>query len=95
MTDEPAQRWLRTYATLALQVNRQVVGTSRGTVLICRGPQEWRAQVEADDPPPPARLAEDTERLLAEIPFDPPRATFLASQVGASPHRRPGAIAGR
>ncbi len=30
MTDEPAQRWLRTYATLALQVNRQVVGTSRG-----------------------------------------------------------------
>jgi hypothetical protein len=77
------QEWLRGYALLALRVNRQVAGGNGGTVLIYRGPQEWSAQVEREEPPPPGRLADDAEALLDEPPFEPGRARYLAAQVRA------------
>ncbi|RCV47918.1 hypothetical protein DEF23_25925 [Marinitenerispora sediminis] len=74
---------MRDYAMLALRVNRRVVGTDGGTVLIYRGPDEWRNAAEAEEPPAAGRLADDAERLLDELPFAPPRARYLAAQVRA------------
>ncbi|MBA9005752.1 hypothetical protein [Thermomonospora cellulosilytica] len=77
------QEWLHGYALLALRVNRQVAGDGGATVLIYRGPQEWNAQVDAEEPPPPGRLADDAETLLEDPPFDPGRARYLTAQVRA------------
>lgn len=74
-----AQAWLRAYAMLALRINRWVTKTAGGTVLIYQGPDEWSAEVEAEDPPLPGRLADDADRLLDDLPFD----AYLAGQVRA------------
>ncbi|MEU5978742.1 hypothetical protein [Streptomyces sp. NPDC047315] len=78
--------WLREYALLALRVNGRMGGSATGTVLIYRGPQEWRAQVEREGregPVPAGRLVEDADALLARLPFPPDRARYLAAQVRA------------
>ncbi|SEG84491.1 hypothetical protein SAMN04489712_11713 [Thermomonospora echinospora] len=77
------QEWLRGYALLALRVNRRLVGDEGATVLIYRGPQEWSAQVKAEEPAAPGRLADDAEALLDEPPFEPERARYLRAQVRA------------
>jgi hypothetical protein len=77
------QEWLRDYALLALRVNRHTTGSAMGTVLIYRGPEEWRALAEQEEPPPAGRLAEDADALLARVPFEPGRAEYLAAQVRA------------
>ncbi|WP_405638721.1 hypothetical protein [Streptomyces uncialis] len=77
------REWLRAYALLALRVDRRMAGSATGTVLIYRGPQEWRAQVEHEEPVPAGRLAEDADALLARLPFEPGRARYLAAQVRA------------
>jgi hypothetical protein len=78
------QEWLRDYALLALRVNERMTdGTAAGTVLIYRGPREWSAQVENEEPPPAGRLADDAEALLGEVPFEPARARYLTAQVRA------------
>jgi hypothetical protein len=69
--------WLSAYALLALRVDRQVDLVS----LDYFGPDEWRERVAAEPAPPPGRLVEDAEWLLAEIPFEPPRGTYLAAQA--------------
>ncbi len=78
-----AHGWLRAYAMLALRLNRQVTKTVEGTVLIYRGPAEWSEEVGRENPPPAARLVEDADRLLDELPFDPPRNAYLAAQLRA------------
>lgn len=79
-----APAWLRDYALLALRVNRQVMASSGGPVLIYWGPEEWSALAEAEEPPPPGRLVEDADRLLEDLPReDRARAAFLAAQVRA------------
>jgi hypothetical protein len=76
------QEWLRDYALLALRVNERMTdGTAAGTVLIYRGPREWSAQVENEEPPPAGRLADDAEALLGEVPFEPARARYLTAQA--------------
>ncbi|MER6142011.1 hypothetical protein ABT174_18525 [Streptomyces sparsogenes] len=75
--------WLRDYALLALRVDRQMAGSATGTLLIYRGPEEWRALVESEDPPSAGRLADDAEALLERVPFAPGRAEYLTAQVRA------------
>jgi hypothetical protein len=77
------QEWVRDYALLALRLDRQVTSTAGGTVLVYQGPREWSNQVEAEEPVPAGRLAEDADRLLGELPFESPRAGYLAAQVRA------------
>jgi hypothetical protein len=76
------QVWLHAYATLALRIDRHL-SAAGGTALIYDGPQEWRAEVAAEEPVQPARLAEECEALRQRIPVDGARATYLASQLTA------------
>lgn len=78
-----AQQWLRDYALLALRLNRRVTGSTGGTVLIYQGPRQWSAQAAAEEPVPAGQLAADADRLLDELPFEPPRSGYLAAQVRA------------
>lgn len=78
-----AHAWIRDYAKLALRVNRQAIRDAGGTLLIYRGPAEWSEETERETPPPPARLVEDADRLLAAVPFTPPRAAYLSAHVRA------------
>ncbi|MFH8616775.1 hypothetical protein ACH4E8_17070 [Streptomyces sp. NPDC017979] len=77
------REWLCAYALLALRVDRQTAGSATGTVLIYRGPEEWRAHVAQEAPPPAGLLVEDADALLERIPFPPDRARYLAAQVRA------------
>jgi hypothetical protein len=73
------QDWLRAYATLALRIDRHLGGGA----LIYDGPQEWQAAVGAEEPVPPARLAEESEALRQCIPVGGERGAFLAAQLTA------------
>ncbi|WP_026404884.1 hypothetical protein [Actinomadura rifamycini] len=76
--------WQHAYAALALRLDRLVRDTWSGTLLIYRGPAEWSAAVDREEPPPPARLADDADRLLDGLPFgDRARAGYLAAHVRA------------
>jgi len=77
------QEWLRGYAMLALRVNRQVAGDGGATMLVYRGPREWSEQAGREDPPPPARLADDADALLDAPPFEAGRVRYLTAQVRA------------
>ncbi|WP_223865289.1 hypothetical protein [Streptomyces sp. 5-10] len=77
------QEWVRDYALLALRLNRQVTKDSGGTVLVYQGPREWSRQAETEAPLPAGQLVEDADRLLEELPFEPPRSRYLAAQVTA------------
>ncbi|MFC7330936.1 hypothetical protein [Marinactinospora rubrisoli] len=77
------EEWVRDYALLALRLDRRVAGSGGATMLIYRGPDEWRAGVEAEEPPPAGRLTADADRLLDELPFEAARARYLAAQVRA------------
>ncbi|WP_031507889.1 hypothetical protein [Streptomyces megasporus] len=82
----PRQEWLREYALLALRVNRHMAGAATGTVLVYRGPRQWSERVEAEEPVPPGRLAEDAEALLDGLdggPLPPERVRYLTAQVRA------------
>ncbi|QYN40238.1 hypothetical protein K1T35_14315 [Pseudonocardia sp. DSM 110487] len=70
---------MRSYATLALRIDRHLDGTA----LIYDGPAEWRAAVAAEEPVPPATLADECEALRQDIPVDGERGTFLAAQLTA------------
>ncbi|WP_405800615.1 hypothetical protein [Streptomyces sp. NBC_01506] len=83
-TQHPSQQqWLRDFALLALRVNRRMEGSATGTVLIYRGPQEWRTETEREEPRPAGQLADDADELLASLPFSPERARYLTAQVRA------------
>ncbi|MFI6289049.1 hypothetical protein ACIBCM_30620 [Streptomyces sp. NPDC051018] len=82
MTVTPRE-WLRDYALLALRVNLRTVGSTTGTVLIYRGPREWRDRVAKEDPPPAGRLADDADALIGDMPFAPERSRYLTAQVKA------------
>lgn len=73
------QDWLHAYAVLALRIDRHLGGGA----LVYDGPQEWRAAVGAEEPVPPARLAEECDALLERIPVDGERRVFLAAQLTA------------
>ncbi|MCK1817754.1 hypothetical protein MTQ13_26345 [Streptomyces sp. XM4011] len=60
--------WVRAYALLALRIDRRLTGTATGTVLIYRGPQEWRQTVAAEEPRPAGQLVEDAEAVVAGAP---------------------------
>ncbi|MEO3925465.1 hypothetical protein ABGB07_16580 [Micromonosporaceae bacterium B7E4] len=77
------EMWLRAYAVLALRVNKLLTHSTGGTVLIYRGAAEWSAQVEEEEPRPPAELVEDCAHLLREMPFAETRAAHLSSQLRA------------
>ncbi|BAD57153.1 hypothetical protein [Nocardia farcinica] len=76
-------RWLRRYALLALRLDRITRAMTVLPVLDYRGPERWRAQVDAEEPAPAARLAEEADALLAELPFEAARAVPLTGQVRA------------
>ncbi|QKW39574.1 hypothetical protein HUT06_40705 [Actinomadura sp. NAK00032] len=72
--------WLRSYALLALRVARAADGpNSSGLALVYRGPAGWREAVAAEEPVPPARLAEDADALLDDLPSEPARAAHRAA----------------
>ncbi|MFI6515728.1 hypothetical protein ACIBF1_09235 [Spirillospora sp. NPDC050679] len=75
--------WLRDYALLALRVNRRMAGGATETLLIYRGPAEWRVRAETEEPPPAERLVEDADALLEHVPFTPERSRYLTAQVRA------------
>ncbi|TDC78556.1 hypothetical protein [Actinomadura sp. 7K507] len=78
------EEWLRSYARLALRVDRLAGGpNTSGLTLVYRGPDEWREEVEREEPVSPGRLVEDADRLLDDPPFEPARAAYLAGQVRA------------
>lgn len=70
--------WLHNYATLVLRVDRRARGVWS---LDYFGPEELRAEVEAEDPPPAGQLVADAERLLDTLPYEGARGDFLAAQV--------------
>jgi hypothetical protein len=74
--------WLRAYATLALRIDQHLTAAG-GTWLIYDGPDEWRAEVAAEKPVPPARLAAGCEALRRDIPVDGHRGASLAAQLTA------------
>jgi hypothetical protein len=74
--------WLRAYATLALRIDKHLAAPG-GTWLIYDGPDGWRAEVAAEEPVPPARLAADCEALRQDIAVDGHRGAFLAAQLTA------------
>lgn len=74
--------WQHSYATLALRIDRHLAAAG-GSALIYDGPPEWRAAVAAEEPVPPARLAEECEALRQRIPVDGGRGRFLAAQLTA------------
>ncbi|GAA0589234.1 hypothetical protein [Actinomadura livida] len=79
-----SEEWLRSFADLALRVDRQAGGpNTSGLTLIYRGPDEWREQVNQEAPRPPGRLVGDAERLLDDPPFERSRAAYLSGQVRA------------
>ncbi|MFE4613146.1 hypothetical protein ACFRK5_33125 [Streptomyces niveus] len=78
------EQWVRDFAHLALRVNRRMEGSATGTVLIYRGPGEWRARTEREEPRPAGQLADDAEELLGAVSlFAPGRARYLTAQVRA------------
>ncbi|ONK14531.1 hypothetical protein [Streptomyces sp. MP131-18] len=83
LSDAPGAAWLRDYAMLALRVNRRLTEGSGSTLLIYRGPDSWAVAAGREEPPPAARLVEDAERLLADVPFEGARAAWLRAQVRA------------
>ncbi|MCI2423354.1 hypothetical protein MOQ72_38640 [Saccharopolyspora sp. K220] len=90
------QRWLRAYAELALRIDRRVTQSGGGLFLDYRGPEPWREQTAAEEPPPIERLLDDAEQLRADLPqlFAPPRSAFLDAQLQAlttTAHRLAGA----
>jgi hypothetical protein len=74
--------WLRAYATLALRIDRHHTAAG-GTALIYTGSEAWSAEVAAERPVPPARLAEECEALQQDIPVGGRRGAFLAAQLTA------------
>lgn len=78
-----AQEWLREYALLSLRLNHRTTGSTTGAMLVYRGPEAWRDQVGSEEPRPAGRLVDDAEALLAELPFEPGHARYLAAQVRA------------
>ncbi|WP_280269256.1 hypothetical protein [Nocardia wallacei] len=77
------EEWLRDYALLALRLDREVTRGAGGTVLVYQGPTEWSRQVATEEPVPAGRLADDADRLLDELPFDPRRSRYVAAQLRA------------
>ena len=74
------QEWLEAYVRLTLRIGRQATdGTS--VLVDYRGPDAWRDEVAAEEPPPPGRLAQDADELLDAVPGDPGRAAFLAAHA--------------
>ncbi|MFE9103752.1 hypothetical protein [Actinomadura geliboluensis] len=73
--------WLRSYALLALRVARAADGpNTSGLALVYRGPAGWREAVAAEEPVPPARLAQDADALLDALPSEPTRAPHHAAR---------------
>ncbi|WP_326797427.1 hypothetical protein OG946_20070 [Streptomyces sp. NBC_01808] len=83
MTTQVGDDWLRSYAELALRIDRQLAASGGGSALIYGGPDAWQAAVAAEEPVPPARLAEECDILLRDIPVDGHRAACLAAQLTA------------
>ena len=84
-TQVGADGWLEGYAKLALRVDRAIRETHGGMILDYRGPDRWRADVEAEDSPAPAQLVEQAENVLTQLPIDDPqRAAYLAGQTRAA-----------
>ncbi|MFG2172990.1 hypothetical protein ACGFMO_16740 [Streptomyces niveus] len=78
------EQWVRDFAHLALRVDRRMEGSATGTVLIYRGPREWRARTGCEEPRPAGQLADDSEELLGTVSlFAPVRARYLTAQVRA------------
>lgn len=77
------REWLRAYTLLVLRMDRRLAEHGRGWVVDYFGPDEWRARVDDERPPPVGRLVDDADELAADLPFDEPRRTYLAAHVRA------------
>lgn len=75
--DDSTAAWIRSYAFLALRIDRQLTANTGGTVLIFTGPDTWRAE----EPPSPRALIDETERLREQLPFTGSRARYLEAQL--------------
>lgn len=75
--------WLHAYTLLILRLDRILAGTVPAWVVDYYGPDEWRAQVAAEEPVPAGRLADDAAALAADLPFTQPRRDFLAAHLRA------------
>lgn len=78
---EQQNEWWRSYALTALRINRHLTGSSGMPVVIYSGPEEWRAQVDDEQPRSAGQLVEDCATLSQDIPFPPERAMFLRAQL--------------
>ncbi|WP_376846049.1 hypothetical protein [Camelliibacillus cellulosilyticus] len=77
------QEWLHAYALLALRLNRLASESPAGTMLIYHGPTAWSEAVASEQRVPAERLVSDAIGLMSSIPFEQPRADYLAAQLGA------------
>ncbi|KAA5825852.1 hypothetical protein ABT337_24755 [Saccharopolyspora hirsuta] len=75
--------WVHQYALLALRIDKLVLGSATGTVVIFSGPPEWRAEVAGEEPAAAGKLVDDADALLDTLPFPAERARYLAAQVRA------------
>jgi hypothetical protein len=78
-----AEEWVRAYAMLVLRLDLRLTEGGGGLYLDYLGPPEWREEASAEEPPPVGRLIADAEELLGDLPFEPPRATYLAAHARA------------
>ena len=72
----------RDYLLLGLRLDQRIPGLVDGFF----GPADLKAQVDMEQPPSPARLLEDAQRLRARVPAeadDPQRAAWLDAQLVA------------
>lgn len=75
--------WFRSYAELALRLERVLNAKTGETNLIYRGPSQWQEQAAAEPLPAPAELVETCMAVRHDLPFDGPRATFVDAQLVA------------
>ncbi|GAB3760480.1 hypothetical protein [Microlunatus parietis] len=75
--------WFRSYAELALRLDRAVRSATGEVSLIYREPSAWQERVAAEPEPAPADLVVACQAVRRELPLTGPRAAFVAAQLAA------------
>jgi hypothetical protein len=75
------QEWLEAYVRLTLHIGRLAADGAPSALVDYRGPAAWQDELAREEPLPPGQLVDDADGLLDDLPFEPPRADFLAAHA--------------